>query len=364
MNTNYTDSDICKWYIEGKSVPTIAKLIARSSCYIDARLKRGGVEKRPCGHPAGLPTKRKTPQAIIDRAVKMYMDGMSAKSIERSGLVSKSVVINELRARGIKIRLQRKDKSSEIVEMYQSGTSSIGIAEHLGISKKLVLRELNNAGIERRTQSRGIDDAVVRSYKNGVSAADIAAKYGVHSAHIYAILRRNCCPTKVNVRKNIELDVARVKAMYEAGNTTADIAKTFGVGKETILRRLRNIGIEIRRCVMKYPYFSPIAGELTLNGTWEVAYATVLDRLYAEGKIKKWSYEEDRIRLPNGLHYIPDFKVYDVAGVASFHEIKGRLWSKGRDKILAARSIGIGIVLLRRSVLTHIFKHHGIDVTL
>lgn len=72
------------------------------------------------------------------------------------------------------------------------------------------------------------------------------------------------------------------------------------------------------RC-KKIKYISPIAGEVMLDGTWELAVAQWLDK-------KGWTWNRNKIRFPyinlkgNLSYYTPDFYVQELGG---YLEIKG-----------------------------------------
>jgi hypothetical protein len=72
------------------------------------------------------------------------------------------------------------------------------------------------------------------------------------------------------------------------------------------------------RC-KKYKYVSPIAGEIYLDGTWELAVAKWLDE-----KQYNWTRNTKRFQYINlkGLmsHYVPDFWVEELGG---YLEVKG-----------------------------------------
>ena len=72
------------------------------------------------------------------------------------------------------------------------------------------------------------------------------------------------------------------------------------------------------RC-KKYKYFSPVAGDITVDGTWELAVAQWLD-------LKQYNWKRNKIRFAythlkgHTSHYTPDFWVKELGG---YLEVKG-----------------------------------------
>ena len=72
------------------------------------------------------------------------------------------------------------------------------------------------------------------------------------------------------------------------------------------------------RC-KKYRYTSPIAGNVTLDGTWELAVAHWLDENHYSWRRNKKRFEYTHLR-GHKSHYTPDFFVEELNG---YLEIKG-----------------------------------------
>lgn len=148
-------------------------------------------------------------------------------------------------------------------------------------------------------------------YNNGKSQSQLYTEYGVSPRSILLATRRGEFVsrnrsdagnlhnlTKEPVKHTDEFKVKqrnRIIARYEAGWMP-----------------------KAGRC-KKYKYVSPIAGEVYLDGTWELAVAKWLDK-----KEYNWKRNTTRFRYTNlkGVisHYTPDFWVDELS---SYVEVKG-----------------------------------------
>ena len=148
-------------------------------------------------------------------------------------------------------------------------------------------------------------------YNNGMSHSQLYAKYGVSPrAILLATKRGEFCSrnhrdagnlhnlTKEPVKHTEEFKTKqreRIIARYEAGWTP-----------------------KAGRC-KKYKHISPIAGEVYLDGTWELAVAKWLDE-----KEYNWKRNTTRFRYTNLKEtisfYVPDFWVEELK---SYVEVKG-----------------------------------------
>lgn len=365
MSQDATVEEVCAWYLSGKSADKIAALLGRSQCYVDARLKLGGVKKRlPGVRGKGTRPERKVNKDICDEALRLYKTGTSALAISKIMPISKHTVLRLVEDAGLQKRYQKQDIGDIAQKLYATGMAAEKIAETIGSSKRSVLRYLADRGVVMRTQKCQLADKLIESYISGLSAGEVGANFGVSAGHVFMTLRRSGISPRKPSRKNIPLDMNAVISDYNGGKTPAQIGVEHGVCGNIILIRLAKAGVSIRKWVKKYEYSSPSAGQIKVNGTWELAYAEILDRMYSAGLIKKWEYEADRLPVCGGRKYIPDFKIFHNQGGHSYHEIKGKLWNRSAEKIASARDVGHNIVLLRRKLLRPIFIHYGVSVRL
>lgn len=364
MALDATVEEVCEWYAAGESIEAIAKRLGRAPCYVDYRLKKAGAQKRPVGRGSAPRPERRIPGHLREEALALYRSGMSAKAISGELPISKHTVLRLIEEAGLEKRYQKTDVGEEAEKLYTSGLSAKKIGAELGVDKKTVLRYLAEREVCMRTQKCQHAEAIIEAYTSGMSADEISEKFDVSAGHVFMTLRKAGIKPRKPTRKNIDIDMESVLRDYQEGMTPAQIGNALGVTGSTILNRLSRMGVKIRTWVAKYDYCSPCAGDIRVNGTWELAYAKILDMMFISGVIQRWEYEPDKIPVCDGKHYIPDFKVFHKSGGFSYHEIKGKLWKASAEKIASARENGHNVVLLRRSVLSSLFKHYGFSVRL
>ncbi|MDR1330178.1 MAG: helix-turn-helix domain-containing protein [Oscillospiraceae bacterium] len=100
----------------------------------------------------------------------------------------------------------------------------------------------------QQKQKRLTEDEIrllIAGYQAGKSTYTLASEFGCHRQAVSELLRKHGVNvTKCTARKR--LNVTDVISMYEAMHTTAEIAKSYGVNPNVILRCLREQGIAIR----------------------------------------------------------------------------------------------------------------------
>lgn len=137
-------------------------------------------------------------------------------------------------------------------------------------------------------------------------------------------------------KKSSQTNIKRNKT-YKFNHTE----NTKKVIKQAIINRYAN-GWQSTSCgrAKSYPYDSPIAGVITLTGTWEVAFAQALDKTGIN-----WSKNKKRFDYikPDGIEatYLPDFYIDEWQ---TYVEIKGyetdldkAKWSYFTDPIIVIR---------------------------
>ena len=84
---------------------------------------------------------------------------------------------------------------------------------------------------------------IISDYESGMPPTKIGEKYGVGKNTILRRLREN----GVKIRPNkIKLPIKEIISEYESGMTTYQLADKYGVGKNTIRERLRENGVKLR----------------------------------------------------------------------------------------------------------------------
>lgn len=86
-------------------------------------------------------------------------------------------------------------------------------------------------------------------------------------------------------------------------------------------------------------------GNIHFRSSWEANYARLLNYYQDRFIIKSWEFEPDVLDL-NGITYIPDFKVINVKGEVSYHEVKGWMDSESKKKIAAMKAINPTLLVI------------------
>jgi transposase-like protein len=321
----------------------------------------------------------------IDQAVicKLYADGLSATEIGIRYSVSKCPILRVLHESGIVMRrpniIEGKYEKSEItVRLYQEGKSIHEIMAITGVGRNNTSMFLRNAGIAVRStkdyengwcKKLHIDTTdVVRRYKAGATVSDLATDLHVG----FGTILRALASSGTTMRKNSwdrfhDIFPEMVRLYINEKKSIKLVSVILGVNSATVLRYLKNGGIEVRAdsSVPVYLHESPFAGEVCVRGTWELSYAKILDIWALSGAIKSWEYESEKIdtkRFGIGDHYIPDFSVVQNTGKIVLHEVKGFFRDHSRKKFNAVRNSGRDIVLVRGALLKAYCDQYGIDI--
>lgn len=261
---------------------------------------------------------------------------------------------------------------TDVVVRYLAGESAPKIASDLGVSTNSIYRELQRSGVQRRTSGGGkkapIDLELVRSlYEGGETVSALAKRFSVGFGAMHRRLVESGAVMRPNSWDRYTLIADEIVRLYrEEKLSSAMIASKLKIDPATVLRYLRARGVKIRPdcAISVFHHKSPCAGEVILKGTWERAYARVLDAWYSAGAILGWSYEPDRIDTSAygaGRYYLPDFLVQHRSAVV-YHEIKGYWREKSKAKVDAARALGYRVLVVRGRYLQSLCDALGVDV--
>lgn len=86
-------------------------------------------------------------------------------------------------------------------------------------------------------------------------------------------------------------------------------------------------------------------GNIHFRSSWEANYARLLNYYRDRFIIKSWEFEPDVLDL-DGITYIPDFKVTNINGEESYHEVKGWMDNDSKKKIEAMKSINPSLLVI------------------
>jgi hypothetical protein len=73
--------------------------------------------------------------------------------------------------------------------------------------------------------------------------------------------------------------------------------------------------------------------------SWEREWADALEVRRLAGEVIWWGYEKVKLKLGDGVYYVPDFMVAMQNGGIQFHEIKGHSRALGIAKFKIAASL-------------------------
>lgn len=144
----------------------------------------------------------------------------------------------------------------EICRRYEAGENTYELAKSLGVSQTTIWRALKRNGIDRRSFSEAQrylppeqEAEVCRRYEDGESTPELAKTFGVSEATIRTIRKRNGIDRRTIGESKRSLNPeqdAEVCSRYEDGESTIELGKAFGVTDSTIGRILKRNGIERR----------------------------------------------------------------------------------------------------------------------
>ena len=147
-------------------------------------------------------------------------------------------------------------------------------------------------------------------YNNGLSQRDIVKKYKMSSRTL-----------TVAVRDGKLISRSRsVAASLDAIKNPRSHTKEFKTKqRERIIARYKAGWMPKAGRCKKYKYVSPIAGEIYLDGTWELAVAKWLDINHYDWKRNTKRFEYVNLKGSKSF-YVPDFWVKELNG---YLEVKG-----------------------------------------
>ena len=166
-------------------------------------------------------------------------------------------------------------------------------------------------------------------YNNGKSQSQLYAAYGVSPRAILLAIKRG---------EFISRNKSDAGNLHNLTKVPHKHSEEFKIKqRDRIISRYEAGWMPKAGRCKKYKYTSPIAGEVYLDGTWELAVAKWLDK-----KEYKWKRNTKRFQYTNlkGTisHYVPDFWVEELK---SYVEVKGYeteldrcKWSQFNDPLL------------------------------
>ncbi|MFJ5294528.1 hypothetical protein [Streptomyces sp. NPDC088348] len=129
----------------------------------------------------------------------------------------------------------------EIIDAYRAGDTTTALGRRYDVDRVTIRSLLLRAGVPLRKTGRAAltpaqQEEVIALYQQGVSERDIGAKFGVSRTPVQKLLEDRGVQRRHSRRKD-DLPTAKIVQRLEAGETTAALAREYGVGRATITRR-------------------------------------------------------------------------------------------------------------------------------
>jgi hypothetical protein len=169
---------------------------------------------------------------------------------------------------------------------------------------------------------------IQKDYDTGISQRDIIKKYGMSSRTITVAVRNG----------NLNSRSRRDAAILDSVKNPRTHSEEFKIKqRDRIIARYEAGWMPKAGRCKKYRHVSPIAGEVYLDGTWELTVAKWLDENEYNWKrnTKRFQYTNLKGTIS---HYVPDFWVEELK---SYVEVKGYetaldrcKWSQFQDPLV------------------------------
>ena len=148
------EAEVCRRYMGGESIPTIAKTLGVGVGAVNGALERNGVEKRP--GVSRNPVSPEQEREICQR----YLAGEWPKAISKATGVGHSTIPIVLKRNGIEPKVKIRytaDQETRAHERYVSGEAVNAISEVLGISPAGIYFILRRRGVEPTRNPRRLE---------------------------------------------------------------------------------------------------------------------------------------------------------------------------------------------------------------
>lgn len=153
-----------------------------------------------------------------------------------------------------------RKRNDRIVEMYERGLSARAVGRSLGLAGPTIVYVLKNRGVKIRVRGdagplqAARDAEIVLLRKQGLSHKEISARLERARHTVSVAIRKAAMPAMVRglrgpakSRGSVRSRVYAVAHLYNTGPGTmsTDLARRIGVGDSTVLKYLREAGVEI-----------------------------------------------------------------------------------------------------------------------
>lgn len=141
------------------------------------------------------PKKVKKVNSNLDKAVKLYQEGISVTTIINETHVSTATLYSELKDRGISKRATNmksnyNNREAEVIKRYKKGETVESIKDSMHMSSETLYRYLRRNNIKLRAASDSVSnlDNAVNLYRDGVSIRTILKETNLSSNALYTEL--------------------------------------------------------------------------------------------------------------------------------------------------------------------------------
>lgn len=118
--------------------------------------------------------------------------------------------------------------------------------------RKLLQRPVSGPKVVRartaRKTARRLDanevDLLVERYEAGSTTSEVARRFGIHRSTVSLLLERQGVKRHYNLLQDDQL--ARATHLYQAGNSLVEVGKELGVNRSTVAYALKRAGIPMR----------------------------------------------------------------------------------------------------------------------
>lgn len=193
----------------------------------------------------------------VDEIVRLYTttDETTVSLAKRFGC-SDDAIRNRLIERGVKINRHKKRRMNlpdqEIVNLYlNADETSYTLAKRFGCSQRVILNRLHENGVsmssaEKHTLSLPDDDIISLYATDGETIHTIAKRFGCSSSTILNRLRLCGVDVDPAAKNRRPLPDEKIVSLYvNTDENTCTLAKRFGCGASTILKRLHENGVQV-----------------------------------------------------------------------------------------------------------------------
>ncbi|MBF2755965.1 MAG: hypothetical protein ISN29_12030 [Gammaproteobacteria bacterium AqS3] len=251
-------ADICRRYEAGMSSPKLAVRLGISAANVLKILRQHGVKIRGRGGRSGVMAAEH-----IAEIRRLHQNGVGADRLAVIYGISIDTV-NRYVAKGGRRPAKQTRRSrvlsdaqiEEMVRRYEAGESTDKLAEAFGVTDGTVASWLVENGVTLRGSSKSLVlpdstmDEICRAYQAGQPARQIAETYGFSSQFIVKRLKQRGIKIRkrgYSRRKFSDRQIDRLVAAYQAGENLTQIARKFGVSKDTATSYLKQRGITTRQ---------------------------------------------------------------------------------------------------------------------